>query len=779
MNIFISIGTVLLVILSILFIIIQLLKYNKNACMGIFDALINTASGLSTADITIKITTVMVVLVILGSSGLSIFELHGAYSHEKDALQQGKTVGIIEEKTGAPHQGQADPVKLNANSMLKVEHDSSSFSVYYKNRCILKHSAKNPCIAVGNGTAEYAMSKGSFKIKEKITSKINLKQFAIKENADTITINFDDIVTIAIKTNNAKDICTISFQCKPDYNRLWLKLEAYKKEHIYGCGEQFSKLDLKNTTIPLWVEEQGVGRGHDLITFLATIAHGAGGAWNTTYYPQPTFVSSNNYFLHCNISSYAQFSFDETIHRLYFWQIPHSIVIGNYDSAVECIKAVSDVVGRQPRLPEWVHDGMWLGVQGGTEVVQSKLQDALDSGVRVSAVWVQDWVGKRITWFGKQLFWNWRYSHELYPDLPALIKELSHKNIKFLGYINCFLTTDGDLYKEASQKGYLVKDKTGAVRHIVTTAFPAGIIDLTNPQACRWIKDVIKKNMIDLGLNGWMTDFGEYLETDMQLYSGESAELFHNKYSVQWAKVNYEAIQEAGNLGDIVFFTRAGYAGISQYSTLIWAGDQLVNWSKNDGLASVIPAGISLGFCGVGYYHSDIGGYTTLLWIKRSKELFMRWAELSAFTAVMRTHEGNRPESNWQFNSDKETLQHLAKMTRIHTALKPYFEHCKDEYHTNGLPLMRHPYIHYPDDEKLHLFQYQYLLGRDLLVAPVYRKGKKKWEVYLPHDNWIHVWSGKEFSGGTVKIDAPLGQPPVFYRKDSKFSDIFIKLKTL
>ncbi|HQG42772.1 MAG TPA: alpha-glucosidase [Spirochaetota bacterium] len=776
MNTIIAMGTILFVILAILFIIIILLQFDKSRGMGILGRYRNTASCLSTADITITITMVMVAFVMLGSPGLSTFELHSAYSYEKDALQQEKTGAVIAQKGKALQQVQPDGSQIDDNSMLKVEHDESSFLVYYKNRCILKHSANNPCIAVGNGTAEYAMSKGSFKIKEKIANKINLKKFTIKENSDTITINFDDTVTIAI---NAKDNCTISFQCKPDYNRLWLKLEAYKKEHIYGCGEQFSKLDLKNKTIPLWVEEQGVGRGHDLITFLATISHGAGGAWNTTYYPQPTFVSSNNYFVHCNISSYAQFSFNDTNHCLYFWQIPVSIVIGYYDSAVECIKAVGDLVGRQPRLPAWVHDGMWLGVQGGTEVVQSKLQDALDSGVRVSAVWVQDWVGKRITWFGKQLFWNWRYSHELYPDLPALIKELSHKNIKFLGYINCFLTTDGDLYKEASQKGYLVKDKTGAVRHIVTTAFPAGVIDLTNPHACRWIKDVIKKNMIDLGLNGWMADFGEYLETDTQLYSGESAELFHNTYSVQWAKVNYEAIKEAGKLGDIVFFTRAGYTGTSQYSPLIWAGDQLVNWSKNDGLASVIPAGISLGFCGVGYYHSDIGGYTTLLWIKRSKELFMRWAELSAFTPVMRTHEGNRPESNWQFNSDKETLQHLAKMTRIHTALKPYFEKCKDEYHTNGLPLIRHPYIHYPDDEKLHLFQYQYLLGRDLLVAPVYRKGKKKWEVYLPHDNWIHVWSGKEFSGGTVKIDAPLGQPPVFYRKDSKLSDLFMKLKDI
>ncbi len=269
-----------------------------------------------------------------------------------------------------------------------------------------------------------------------------------------------------------------------------------------------------------------------------------------------------------------------------------------------------------------------------------------------------------------------------------------------------------------------------------------------------------------------MADFGEYLETDVKLYSGESAELYHNKYPAEWARVNYEALEEAGKLGEIVFFMRAGYTGTSKYSTLVWAGDQLVNWSMHDGLASVIPAGISLGFCGVGYFHSDIGGYTTIGWIKRKKELFMRWAELGAFTAVMRTHEGNRPDVNWQFDGDRETLQHLAKMTKVHTALKPYFEYCKDEYHTDGLPLIRHPYIHYPDDDKLHSLQYQFLLGRDVLVAPVY-KPRKKWKVYLPQDEWVHLWSGKEYSGGWVTVDAPLGQPPVFYRKASQFKTIF------
>ncbi|HOM09706.1 MAG TPA: alpha-glucosidase [Spirochaetota bacterium] len=660
--------------------------------------------------------------------------------------------------------------------MLKIEHNDSSFSLYYKNRCILMHSVKKPCIAVGFGNAVYSMKEGNFKLKDSITSKQYLKHFTVKEDKNNITIQLQDAIELTI---TADTYCTINIKAKKPFNRFWLHCVADIHEYIYGCGEQFSKLDLKKKNLPLWVQEQGVGRGHDLITLLANVLYGAGGAWYTTYYPQPTFVSSSNYFIHCNASSYAEFEFKKKEHILHFWQIPESVVVGVYEKPAECIKAVGDLLGRQPRLPQWVHDGMWIGMQGGTDVVKKKLQVALDAGVKVSALWVQDWVGRRITWFGKRLFWNWKYNQELYPGLPSYIQELSHKNIKFLGYINCFLNSEGDLYKEAISKGYLVHNQDGTVKTFDTTGIIAGTLDLTNPQTREWIKNVIKEHMIGIGLGGWMADFGEYLETDAKLYSGESAELYHNKYPADWARVNYEALEEAGKLGEVVFFTRAGYTGTSKYSTLMWAGDQLVNWSMHDGLASVIPAGISLGFCGVGYFHADIGGYTTLGWIKRKKELFMRWAELGAFTAVMRTHEGNRPDVNLQFNSDMETLQHLAKMTKVHTILKPYFEHCKDEYHTDGLPLMRHPYIHYPDDEKLHSLQYQFLLGRDVLVAPVYRPRRKKWNVYLPKDEWVHVWSGKEYSGGWVKVEAPLGQPPVFYRKKSQFKTIFEAIKDI
>jgi alpha-glucosidase len=179
----------------------------------------------------------------------------------------------------------------------------------------------------------------------------------------------------------------------------------------------------------------------------------------------------------------------------------------------------------------------------------------------------------------------------------------------------------------------------------------------------------------------------------------------------------------------------------------------------------------------MGYTHSDIGGYTTIGWIKRRKELFMRWAELAAFSPIMRTHEGIRPEANWQFDSDEETLQHLARMTRVYTALKDYILHCGAEYQQRGLPLLRHPYLHYENDETLHHLQYQYLFGRDLLVAPVYLPRRCAWWVYLPEDEWLHLWSGQAYAGGRWHpIAAPLGEPPVFYRRASAFGELFARI---
>ena len=171
-------------------------------------------------------------------------------------------------------------------------------------------------------------------------------------------------------------------------------------------------------------------------------------------------------------------------------------------------------------------------------------------------------------------------------------------------------------------------------------------------------------------------------------------------------------------------------------------------------------------------------GYTTLFEMKRSKELLMRWCEFSAFTPMMRTHEGNRPTDNVQFDNDADIIAQFARMTAVFTTLKPYLKQAVALNSAQGLPVMRPLFLHYEDDAVTYSLKYQYLLGRDLLVAPVHQQGCSDWTLYLPADNWINLWTGERQKGGCeVTVAAPIGQPPVFYRADSEWADLFASLR--
>jgi alpha-glucosidase len=666
---------------------------------------------------------------------------------------------------------------------MRLDTFKDSFTLFLGDLPLIHHSSKEPFIYAGHGNAKYEMERGAFVIDEKTDFKDALLLSNIEKFNNKFRISFKNEnknINIVLYFKEENNRLSIDFSClSGDINRIWLNLKAYPNEHVYGCGETFTHFDLKGQNVRIWVaEHQNLKR---LEKKFSSENNGSPLHFNEyeTYYAQPTFVSSNKYFLHVNSDAYMEFDFRESeYHTLLIREVPKSIIIGKNDSFVEVISSLTDILGRQPELPDWIYNGVILGLQGGTETILAKVKNALDKGLQISALWCQDWQGRRITEFGKQLMWNWQWDKELYPHLDKEIKILKEKGIRFMGYINPFLAIEGELYAEASQKGYTVKNKDGNDYLVTITNFPAAMLDLSNPDAYTWIKEIIKKNMIEFGLSGWMADYGEYLPTDSVLHSGEDAQLAHNKWPAIWAKANREAIEEAGKLGEIVFFTRAGHTETVRYSTLMWAGDQHVDWSMDDGLPSVIPASLSLAMCGYGLCHSDIGGYTTLYSLKRTKELFMRWSEHSAFTPIMRSHEGNRPDSNVQFDFDDETLRLHARMSKVYKKLSPYIKALVKENYFDGVPVMRPLFMHY-DEEKCFTESYQYLLGKDILVAPVLKEGVTEWTAYLPDDEWVHIWTGKEFNGGLHKVESPIGNPPVFYRKASRYAHIFRDLTNI
>jgi len=563
-------------------------------------------------------------------------------------------------------------------------------------------------------------------------------------------------------------------------NRFWFRFPARPDEKVYGGGEQFSHFNMRGRRFPLWTSEQGVGRNKKTpITFQADVQDRCGGDYWWTFFPQPTFVSSSRSYVHVDTPAYGAFDFrDPNFHELEFWLLPGRMYWFGGPSILETVQDLSGLLGRQAELPDWVHDGVTLGIQGGTEICDQKVRQAQAAGVPVNGIWAQDWEGIRMTSFGQRLMWNWQWDPKRYPKLPDSIKKWAAEGIRFMGYINPYVAVDTPLFNEAKSHGFLAKNEAGDDYLVDFGEFDAGIPDFTKPEAYQWYKSVIIREMLDLGLRGWMADFGEYLPQDTVVYDKTPGLLAHNPWPALWARINYEAVKEAGLSDEVVYFMRAGFTGSQKWCPMMWAGDQNVDWSEDDGLPSVIPAALSLAMSGHGLHHSDIGGYTTLYGMARTKELFLRWTEFAAFTPMMRTHEGNRPKDNWQFDSDPETLSGLGRMGQIFVALKEYRKAAVRENAQEGTPVMGPLFLHYEDDEAVWNLKDQYLLGRDLLCAPVIREGHTRRRVYLPRDRWVDLWTGQEVGVGELEVQAPMGYPPTFYRVESAWKKGFEDITT-
>jgi len=421
------------------------------------------------------------------------------------------------------------------------------------------------------------------------------------------------------------------------------------------------------------------------------------------------------------------------------------------------MEKLTGITGRQPPLPTWITRGIILSVNRKTDRSTS-VKKMIEAGAEVAGLWIGREKGRRK---GRTF-------------RPQKQRERVD-NIAFLGYLSPHLTRGDALHTEAESRGYLVMDREGRPYTIKSAGSLYGIVDLTNPEGRQWMKTVIRNTFINPGYSGWMADCGEYLPMDAVLHGG-TPEKLHNLWPTLWAGLNREAIQEAGAEDNIVFFNRAGFTGTSAESSLVYTGEQFTDFSDDYGIGSFIKAVLSLGLSGIGCVHGDIGGYTTSGPIRRSKELYLRWLEVSAFTPVMRTEAGSKPDKNHQFDSDKETIDATARFSRIHATIEPYIRTCLKEYYARGTPVMRPVFFHYTDPSFLNDAS-QYLLGRDILVCPVLEKGALSRRAHIPKDNWVHLFTGTKIAPGSQAIKTPVGSPAVFFREQSTWADLFESIR--
>ncbi|CAL4957297.1 unnamed protein product [Urochloa decumbens] len=590
-----------------------------------------------------------------------------------------------------------------------------------------------------------------------------------------------------------------------EFNRVFLTYASSRDERFFGFGEQFSRMEFKGKRVPVLVQEQGIGRGDQPITFAANlVSYRSGGNWSTTYAPSPFYMTSKMRSLY--LEGYDYYIFDLTKPDRVQIQIYGNSVQGRIlegDSPVELLTSYTESTGRPPVLPRWIACGAIVGMQGGTDTVRRVWKQLQDYDVPVSAFWLQDWVGQRKTAIGSQLWWNWEVDDDHYNGWKDLVGDLRRSGIRTMTYCNpCLVpmdekpSTNRHLFEEAKKLDILVKDDAGEPYMMPNTAFDVAMLDFTNPAARAWFKDEILRGMARDGVAGWMADFGEGLPLDARLHSGEDPVAAHNRYPELWARVNREfadewnsasAAGEDENDEGLVFFVRSGYRESSRWAMLFWEGDQMVSWQAHDGIKSSVVGLLSGGLSGFPLNHSDAGGYCTVdlppfLRYRRSEELLLRWMEVNAFTVLLRTHEGNRPGSNAQFYSTARALAHFARCAKMYVAWEFYRAELVAEAAAKGLPVARHSFLHYPEDERvLQLTYQQFLVGTEMMVVPVLDKGRSAVAAYFPAGGgaWRHVWTGDEYGGGVlggfeVEVKAPVGYPAVFVRVGSLVGERFV-----
>ncbi|HZJ09250.1 MAG TPA: alpha-glucosidase, partial [Trueperaceae bacterium] len=563
----------------------------------------------------------------------------------------------------------------------------------------------------------------------------------------------------------------------------------------YGFGVQFSRVDLSGRRVPLLTAEQGVGRGAQPLTVAAELLGGAGGQWWSTYAPAPFVLDSDLRALYLTDTTPMQFELrGESLSSVLVYRPRLTARIAAGSTPAELIEVYTRFAGRMAPLPDWAHGGAIVGLQGGEEKVEKVVADLRRHGAPLAGVWLQDWVGNRRVPFGQRLWWDWQLNLDTYPNWDRLVADLAQQGLNVLIYVNPFLADmrerpggRPDLLGAAIEGSHLVKDASGRTYLTDQGDFEAGLVDLSDPAARDWYLHTLTEQIAATGALGWMADFGEGLPLDAVLANGDAV-TWHNHYPQAWADFNRElrhrlAARSGHDPGDYVAFFRSGYAKSPAGASLFWLGDQTVTWDGHDGLRSALKGLLSSGFSGYSLQHGDVGGYTStvspLPRRVRTRELLARWGELMAFTVVLRTHEGNRPALNTQVYSTEETLADFARSARIHAAWRDLRRQLMEEAASTGMPVVRHPWLAYHDDDRTKDLETQFFLGHDVLVAPVLWPSRTSVEAYLPAGSgiWTHVFGGgpdddaadddaehAARDGRWVSVPAPLGRPGVFVR---------------
>ena len=424
----------------------------------------------------------------------------------------------------------------------------------------------------------------------------------------------------------------------------------------------------------------------------------------------------------------------------------------------EVIRAYTAVTGRPENPPLWTF-GPWITTLQGKGSVLQAVGRIRSEAIPASALWIYDELDEE-----NNLGWPFWFG-SFYGDERAFTDTLHGMGFRVLTYVHPYVRQQMMPYSLTSptwEKGVrdklLMTDSAGQPAGPRFEPVKTGNIDFTNPAAVDWWQAMITGAVQGAGFDGWMEDFGEWVRDSDRFAAGNGTKM-SELYPLLYHKVTIRVAQAINP--EVTPFSRSGAPGSQAFSPVLWGGDQSANWSRDYGLPSVVTAGITAGMSGFSTWGPDI------LSTGSSEELWTRWVEFGALTPVMRDHVWDKPEHSINLFSTAATTATFRRYAALHTSLLPYFATYAAEAHQTGVPIMRHTALEFPDDPRSATAEYQYLLGHEILVAPVVEPAGER-KLYLPKGEWINFWNGDSFTGGQdVTVAAPVDTIPMLVRAGS------------
>lgn len=514
---------------------------------------------------------------------------------------------------------------------------------------------------------------------------------------------------------------------------LEISWKAPAGERLYGLGERFNALDQAGKKVDCWIED-APGQGD-------TSAH--------TYFVTPVAYSSAGYAFFASTNPEATFDLNTAGDGTNRYLRPDREVtffVAVAPTLVDLIAKRAAVQGLPRAIPDWAY-GAWISRNSYETQAEAEeaIQGHLQRGYPVAAIVQEAWKGSSET--GD--FNN--FSKERWPRLDEFFSLCKQHGIHNVLWQVPIIHPSSPQFAEGKSKGYFVKKPDGSISFRKEWLAGFANLDFTNPEAVKWWKDQMRDE-VRMGVFGYKADDGEDIKADDVFHDGRRGWQMHNEFSTLYNKALIELFDEEHVPG--MLWARSGSLGNHLYPGL-WAGDQEATWQQ---MRSLIPAGLSTGISGMPYWSHDIGGYFG----ESKPELYTRWLQLGALSPMMQYH-GNKPREPWYFGQTADDAYKLLVHLRMN--LKPTFVALGNEAARTGLPIMRPVALHHPDDKRFFGEDTQYLLGRDLLVAPVLEQGAAGRVVKFPAGTWHHALQPLSFQGpGEFEVPIGLVDAPLFVR---------------